>query len=368
MTKRNDSPDRVIVAASAVAVVLLAGATLAPLWAPLAFAAWTAALLDPFATWLAKKSGGRRWLGAGAATVMVLALLVPVGLTLTSIASSVAAFVRQMMASPQARSALEAVVSPEAGATTSAPSEGIMDLLRANITRLPTLAREHGATAWSAASSAAGAGAIAALTVFIFFVALYSFLEDGREMWAWAKRHAPLREAHCDRLGRAFLETGHGLMVGAGLTGLAQAVLATVIYAALGVPRFMVLGAITFVCAFIPTIGTAIVWAPIAIGFFLKGSFVKGLLLVLLGGVGIGSIDNVLRPFMQRWGGNMKLSSFVLLLAAFGGLAAFGAKGLILGPLSIRLCVEVLAMARENREAQQSARGMTSEPEPHETP
>ncbi len=344
---------RAVAVASGFALVLLACATLAPLWLPLAFALWTASLLDPAAGWLTRHLRGRRSIGALLATLLVLALLVPVALALTSIGSSVVAFVRQVAASPAARAAFESVVSPD-GATASGldPHSGatLREMLRANVSRLPELARQHGETAWRAASGFAGAGALVILTVFVYFVSLYAFLENGRSMWTWAKQNAPVSDDISERMAKAFVETGRGLIVGAGLTALAQALLATVIYAAMGVPRFAVLGALTFVCAFVPAVGTAVVWGPVAVGLVLKGQIVKAIVLALLGIFAISSIDNVLRPLMQRWGGNLQLPAFVLLLAAFGGLAAFGAKGLVLGPLSVRLAVEVLAIAREQRD------------------
>lgn len=339
----------VAIAALAVGVLVLAAMTIAPLWVPLAFALWTASLLDPLARWCAKKLGDRPAAGAGIATAVVAALIVPVGLALTSIGSSVATFVRQVLASPAARSALESIVSAEGAGAHPGPTSA-SELIRASVARIPELARTHGETAWRAASSFAGAGAVVVLTLFVFFVALYSFLSDGRAMWTWTKQHAPVSDSVAERLAKAFVETGRGLIVGAGLTALTQSLLATLIYAVMGVPRFAVLGALTFVCAFVPAVGTAVVWGPVAVGLVLKGQVVKGIALALLGGLGISSIDNVVRPLMQRWGGNLQLPAFVLLLAAFGGLAAFGAKGLVLGPLSLRLAQEILAIARETRE------------------
>lgn len=345
----SDPTARVVTIGFAASLLALAALTIAPLWLPLAFALWTASLLDPVAGWIAVRLGNRRSIGAALGTVLVALLIVPIVLALTSVGSSVVAFVRQVMASPAMRSALEAVVSPDASSV--ATSAGVTDFLRANVGRVPELARQHGATAWRAASGFAGAGAVVGLTVFVYFVALYAFLEDGRGMWRWAKERSSLDDETCERMARAFVETGRGIIVGAGLTALTQALLATVIYAVMGVPRFAVLGALTFVCAFVPAVGTAVVWGPVAVGLVLKGQVVKGVVLALLGAVGISSIDNVVRPLMQRWGGNLRLPAFVLLLAAFGGLAAFGAKGLVLGPLAVRLAAEVLDIARERRAA-----------------
>lgn len=333
----------------AVVVLVLAALTIAPLWLPLLFALWTASLLDPLVCWIVLRLNIRRSIGAALGTVLVALLLFAVVLALTSVGSSVVLFVRQVIASPALRSALEAMVSPEV--STVASSASVMDFLRANVARVPDLAWQHGATAWRVASGFAGAGANFVFTVLVYFVTLYVFLEDGRGMWRWAKDRSSIDDETCERIARVFIETGRGIIVGAGLTALTQALLATVIYGLMDVPRFVVLGALTFVCAFVPIVGTAVVWAPVAVGFVLKGQLVKGMVLAVLGAVGISSIDNVVRPLMQRWGGNLRLPAFVLFLAALGGLAAFGAKGLVLGPLALRLAAEVLDIARERRAA-----------------
>jgi predicted PurR-regulated permease PerM len=149
------------------------------------------------------------------------------------------------------------------------------------------------------------------------------------------------------RLAGAFVETGRGLIVGAGLTSLLQASVATAVYAALDLPRAIVLGAMTFVASIIPAVGTSVVWLPVAVALGIRGEYVQATIVLLAGALVISTIDNVTRPIFQRWGGKLDLPAFVLLLAAFGGLGAFGPAGLVLGPLSLRLAREVLVIARE---------------------
>ena len=83
---------------------------------------------------------------------------------------------------------------------------------------------------------------------------------------------SPVREQTSERLAAAFVETGRGLIVGAGLTSLLQASLATVLFAALGVPRAIV-GALTFVASIVPAVGTSVVWLPVAVGLGLRGDW-----------------------------------------------------------------------------------------------
>ena len=331
--------DRTLIAGAAVVVLLLAGWVLLELWSPIVVAIWTAALLDPLATRISKLARGKRAVGAAVAIVIVFALFVPVGMLAVSLVSSGLEFARAMLASPQARQALALVTSSE--------TEGPVGL-----TKFVEVLQTHGATAWELGSQFAGAGAWALIVVTTFTVALFQFLVSGREIWAWLVEHAPLPKPAAERLGHTFIETGRGLFIGAGLTALAQAIVATGSFLVLGIPRAAILGALTFVGAFVPGIGTAMVWAPVALGLALNGQTGKAIVLTLIGLFGIGSIDNVLRPFLQRWGGHLDLSTWLLLVAAFGGLSAFGPAGLLLGPLVLRMAKEILIMAREQRVAQ----------------
>ncbi len=306
-----------------------------PLWAPIVIAAWTAALLDPVTGRITKLAKNHRSVGAAASVLLLLMLFVPVGFIAASLVKSALAFVTQVLSSPEAKHALELVVQND---------EGDM-----NVQKMLEIAQAHGGTAWKLGQQLAGAGAWVLIAGMTFVVALFQFSVSGREMWAWVEEHAPVERAVAERLGKAFISTGRGIFIGAGLTALAQATVATVAFLVLGVPRAAVLGALTFVCAFVPAIGTAVIWGPVALGLALNGQTGKAIALVVVGIVGIGSIDNLLRPLLQKWGGNLDLPAWLLLVAAFGGLAAFGAAGLVLGPLTLRLAKEVVVIAKEKR-------------------
>jgi predicted PurR-regulated permease PerM len=330
--------DRILITGGAIGIVALAAVVLLPLWAPVVFAVWTAVLLDPLAGRVARLARGRRAVGAGFVTALVGSALVPVGLVLASLVTSVMAFGREILESPKAKLAIERLVAPENGATETF-----------DLGRWIDLAQAHGATAWQAAQSLVGASAWAIVVLFVFFVSLYQFLADGRAIWKWVTDNTPVCPQTSARLARAFMEAGKGLIIGEGLTSLLQAILGVILYAALGVPRAIVLGALTFVASFVPAVGTAVVWGPVALGLALKGDYLRATILALTGLFGISTLDNLTRPLLQRWGGKLELPVYLLLLAAFGGLAAFGPAGLALGPLALRMAREILDIAREQR-------------------
>jgi predicted PurR-regulated permease PerM len=208
------------------------------------------------------------------------------------------------------------------------------------------LVERYGVQGASVLRNVAGAAANGLLALFIYFGGAHVFLLHGSEVWSWVKRHSPIESAHLERLAAAFHETGHGLLVGVGLTSATQGLVATLAYLSLGVPRWWVLGPITGLASMIPLVGSALVWAPITIGLFLTGHPIKGTMLVILGLAVISTVDNVLRPIYARLG-SLKMPTFLLFVSLFGGIATFGAWGAVLGPLIVRLWIEALALQSE---------------------
>ncbi len=313
-----------------------------PMWAPLVLAAWFAHFTRPLLNKICEKRLAKRRRAAGLVVLLaVLLLLAPLVLIGVSLASSAVELVHKAMQSKGGAAALKSIVSSDGnnldlGAMLRAPE------------KLLELARQHGTRAWTTLNLIAGATARAFIAFFVFLLGAYTFLVDGESAYRWCRRHAPVRPELFDRFGDAFNETGRGLLISVVLTGLLQSSIATVTYLVLGVPSALVLGLITFFASLIPSVGTGLVWAPVAAGLALTGRTGAAIALVVIGVLVISMIDNFLRPVFSRWG-KLDLPSFVVLVTMFGGLALFGAWGLVLGPLIVRLFVEALRIAREER-------------------
>ncbi len=327
----------------ALVVVAAALVVFVPLWAPLVLAAWVAMMARPLVVRIARALGGR----GRAAGVLVLAFVVSIALplvaTIIALVKGADTLVQGLMRSSGAKSAFVALVSRGGGGG----DEASLELLKSP-QRIMELVESHGGQALHIASGIAGAATKAIIGLCVFLYALYVFLVDGPDWYRWLLDHAPFDRRKAERMASAFNETGRGLFVGVGLTGLAQGVIATVAYLALGVPRALVLGMLTCLASVIPSVGTALVWVPIAIGLALSGRTGSAAILVGVGVLVIGTVDNVLRPVFARFG-RLELPSFVLLVSIFGGLALFGTWGLLLGPLFGRLAKEALVILREER-------------------
>jgi predicted PurR-regulated permease PerM len=156
-----------------------------------------------------------------------------------------------------------------------------------------------------------------------------------------------------ERFQLAFQETGRGLLIGVCLTCAVQGFVAAIAYLCLQIPRWYALGVLTGLCALIPILGTAIVWIPITIGFFLQQAYLKAFIMIAVGVVAIGSVDNLLRPVFSKLG-SLQMSTLLLLLTIFGGLELLGPWGALLGPLIVRLATEAIILVREDEDQEQT--------------
>ena len=138
------------------------------------------------------------------------------------------------------------------------------------------------------------------------------------------------------RLAATIRATVNGSVTVAGI----QAVLAAMMYVILGVPAPALWGATTFIAALIPVFGTVLVWGPIVFYLVAIGSWTKALILLTWGILAVGSIDNVLYPFLV--GDKLRVHTVPTFFALVGGISLFGPAGLILGPLILAITLALI--------------------------
>jgi predicted PurR-regulated permease PerM len=324
----------------AVALAIAAVAVLLPLWPAILLAAWLADLSSPLSRRLGRKLGGRPKLAAALGVTVVLAAAVPFVAGAVVLVLRAREFVTHLLADARAGGTL-------ASAIPIGPA-GERPLFEPGA--VASLVRTHGEALLRAFGAIVTASATALIGVACFAIALYCFGVDGRRIYAYFARALPLDAAARRRLVGAFRETGRGLLVGTGGTALAQGAVAAVIYAGLGVGDALTLGALTGAFALLPAVGTMAVWGPVAGALALSGHPVRAAILVGMGIGVIGTIDNVLRPWLARIG-RLRLPASIVFFSMMGGLQVVGGWGVILGPLVVRLAKEAVEIARERRAA-----------------
>jgi len=316
---------------------LAALVVLTPFWAPLVLAAWLAIVASPLCQRIARRFHARSAAPAMLTVVLVLAVLLPLGGLALSLTATAVELFQNLQHSKSAADALRTLTSGSVGLPMQAPNPG----------EIFELVRTHASGALNALRVVFGAVTQAVIGLIVFVAGFFIFLQRGAGLYTWIIERSPLEPQHSRRLGDAFAETGRGLLIGIGLTALLQAAVATIGYLVSSVPQAFVLGLLTVIAALIPTIGSALIWVPVTAGLFMVGRTTAGVVMLAIGCCA-STIDNLARPVLSRFG-KLNLNAFLLFLAMLGGIGVFGAWGLLLGPLSIRLAIEGLDILREAR-------------------
>jgi predicted PurR-regulated permease PerM len=77
----------------------------------------------------------------------------------------------------------------------------------------------------------------------------------------------------------------------------------------------------------------------------MDGSWEKALVLTAWGGIVVALIDNLLYPLFVK--DRLRLHTVPVFIAVIGGLVAFGAAGLILGPVVLAIAVALADVWRQ---------------------
>ena len=190
------------------------------------------------------------------------------------------------------------------------------------------------------AGAAVGGVTSAVVTFLLVTIFLFFLLRYGEE---WAVRLAALTPLDA-RTTTSLLRTIHDSVVGNVIGVLASAVghglLLILLFWLFGVRSPVLWGALGGLASVIPVAGAALVWAPVAIAFLLMGAYWKALALSLACLLLLGSVEHGLRPFLV--GTRAKQHPMLIALAAIGGAYAFGAVGILLGPLVVSLAAALL--------------------------
>jgi predicted PurR-regulated permease PerM len=168
-------------------------------------------------------------------------------------------------------------------------------------------------------------------SLFVMLFALFFLLRDGHTLGRQIRDLLPLPERERERLmsdtrDLVIASVGAGLLVAA-----VQGTIAGIAFWLLGFDAPVLWGVATAFGSLVPVVGSALVWVPAALWLLLSGDVTRGVILMIVGVLGVGLADNVLRPLLLS--GRTSASGLVVFLGLLGGASAFGFIGLVLGPI-----------------------------------
>jgi len=168
----------------------------------------------------------------------------------------------------------------------------------------------------------------------ILIITLYFFFADGPGMIRTLMRLSPLDDEYEERLLLQFDRTSRAVVLATVLSALAQGVLATGAFWIIGMPSLVLLFLATTFMAFIPFLGPAAVWVPVAIYLSaFEGRWGAAIGLAIFGVTVVATVDNVVRMYVLK--GNSQLHPLLALLSVLGGLQVFGPVGILVGPMVV---------------------------------
>ena len=179
---------------------------------------------------------------------------------------------------------------------------------------------------------------VAVLTMFFLF-------RDGKRVLPVATRALPMPVAMSNALVRDI-----GAMISSNIAAslVAAAIQGTIGGLALawfGLPAPVLWGVVMgFFCVF-PFVGAWLVWGPAAAVLAMAGRPWDAVLLVAIGLAVVHPVDTQLRPAFVAH--STKLNGLLVLVGLLGGVQAFGAAGLLLGPVLISVAGGLLTASAD---------------------
>lgn len=318
----------------------------------LAAIAWAIVLALAFqAPWsfLERRMPGHRGLAAAVLTLAVaVVVLVPAGLLVGLLASrtvAVATEITTSLSAEEVRSFSDFVALPKVAR--------VLDDARTWAGISPERFQKLAAAAVTLLSTAAGAlgsklvlGMFdATLTVLLVIFLLFFMFRDGERMAAATIALLPIDADGRLRLSRSLQSMLTAIFRGSLLCALVQGLLGAVGWWIAGLPSPVLAGVVMAIASLLPVGGTALVWLPGTVWAWSTGHPVSAIFLFFWGLlVTVLLVDAVVRPMLVR--GADELTTLIVFLGVFGGLAAFGLLGIFIGPVALAIAVALLEVMR----------------------
>ncbi|MEQ1559668.1 MAG: AI-2E family transporter [Methyloglobulus sp.] len=178
--------------------------------------------------------------------------------------------------------------------------------------------------------------------VALAFYILFFLLRDGHQLMRKCISLIPIGDRIEIELFERFTSVARATVKGGLIVAVIQGCIGGLLFWFVGIPAAFLWGMVMIVLSLLP-IGSALVWVPAAAILFLQGQTVKAIIILSVGVLAIGLIDNFLRP--RLIGKDSKMSDYLVMVSTLGGLAWFSLTGFVLGPIIAALfvtCWEIL--------------------------
>ncbi len=182
----------------------------------------------------------------------------------------------------------------------------------------------------------------------IILLSMFYFFRDGEKVVDWIKELLPLGEERQRLVIRRFDDVVKGAVLGNTLVAALEGIIGGIAFWMVGLPSALLWGTAMAVLGYLPLVGAALVWGPVAAYLFIQGRHVAATVVCVAGFV-IAVLDYVVRTIVV--GGASKLHTLLTFFGVLGGIQFFGLVGIIAGPLVVAVSLALLENYRAERAA-----------------
>ena len=195
------------------------------------------------------------------------------------------------------------------------------------------------------------------ITIALAFIFLSPLLRHSDEFRRGALSMLPLSGRRARELALAVNEGIIADIYGVVAVGIAEGMLIAFGFWMAGLKSPLVWGAVASVLSCLPFAGVSLVWIPACVILLLRGNWTNAILLLAWCAVVVSTAEGMVRSAVVS--GRARVNSMLIMLSIMGGVAAFGAVGIFVGPVLLVLVEMLVRILREEHATAQESRTRT---------
>lgn len=181
------------------------------------------------------------------------------------------------------------------------------------------------------------------IVLFVFFY----FLKEGKKSITYIKQILPFSSETNERFIKRSKQVAKATIAGQIAVGAVQGILAGILFYIFKAPSPLFFALLATFCGILPFIGPWLVIVPVGLMLIASGSYIPGILLIIIGVVINTVAGEPLRALII--GKRGKSNPAVILIGMLGGLALIGPIGLVAGPLILESMILFINIYRTGR-------------------
>ncbi len=316
-----------------------------PFLTSIIFALILAGVFHPLKTFLEHKTNSPILASAGICLLIVVSVFVPLVFLVFKLSQESYALYQYLLADLTEERLQELIFQSEYGKTIISK---VFDLtgIQINLTYLKELIIDAAKVGSSYLLETLNAWIanifIFLLHFFIMLVVIFAVLANDDNIKRFLLDFSPLPDEEEEMMIEKFNQMNYVTLVGNGLGGIIQGVLAGVAFFFVGIDSYMLWSTVMIILAFIPLLGISLVYIPACLYLLAIGE-IWGSVIIFFYCTAISLIvENWFKP--RFVGKRVKIDSTLVFLSIVGGMSVFGIAGIFYGPLIVSVFLTFVSL------------------------